>query len=507
MRFIITSLFVLLSSFQCFSGVINVQKFGARGNGKSDDTKAIQAAINAASETSIDTVYFPAGTYLIGSYTTTRNYLENYCLHIHSGIIFQGNKKNSLILIANNLFNKPDSMANAHLFYGVNIDNVKFLNLSINMNGKNNLVPKNIIKNNSAIFIDNGSNIIVKNITIKNCAGRNMIILKGTGSKALIQQSTFLNGGNYVGSATPNKYQTDFSFIYTEWDSSSVINNHIEQQNVDIALSAYTGGIEIHGSYSNASANTIIGCYPAVYITSSWHPMEKTSVENNQMLKCLKGISFWVNYKMNDIVIRGNNIELTSNNSLKPEILAGIMIPNGNMDKYGFKFANNAPLTNILITENTISSKLADTNREKTVGMILHSLQKSTISNNVISGMNYGGVILQGSKWGLDSLIVLKNKFIDFNINNDTLAVGGYVIITDTYSPKIKTAPGIKNVIFLQNEFIRNKKLSQNIKDVKSRGRFFGAFVALPGNMINEIHFEGNRFSESKEKVYFVKTE
>jgi parallel beta-helix repeat protein len=44
---------------------LNVRDFGAKGNGKSDDTKAIQKALNAAGKTE-GTVYVPAGVYLCG---------------------------------------------------------------------------------------------------------------------------------------------------------------------------------------------------------------------------------------------------------------------------------------------------------------------------------------------------------------------------------------------------------------------------------------------------------
>src|SRR5450759_3848240 len=43
----------------------NVRDYGARGDGSSDDTAAIQKAIDSAGSTAIKTVFIPAGNYLV----------------------------------------------------------------------------------------------------------------------------------------------------------------------------------------------------------------------------------------------------------------------------------------------------------------------------------------------------------------------------------------------------------------------------------------------------------
>lgn len=50
-------------------GVMNVRRFGARGDGRTDDTAAIQAAIITVGSTGGGTVYFPAGRYLLNTPT------------------------------------------------------------------------------------------------------------------------------------------------------------------------------------------------------------------------------------------------------------------------------------------------------------------------------------------------------------------------------------------------------------------------------------------------------
>jgi polygalacturonase len=46
--------------------MFDVTDFGAMGDGITDDTAAVQTAINAAMETGGGTVYFPDGDYRLG---------------------------------------------------------------------------------------------------------------------------------------------------------------------------------------------------------------------------------------------------------------------------------------------------------------------------------------------------------------------------------------------------------------------------------------------------------
>ena len=485
------------------SGEINVKKYGAKGDGKTDDTKAINAAFSAASPLTKTIIYFPAGIYNIASYTTTSNYLENYSLLLHSNLDIKGDGKKSIIRIADHIFDKTDINANAHLFYGTKVQNIGFSLLLIDMNGSNNLVPFKIIKNHAAIFAAYGSNFYIHDITIKNCPGTNMINIMGKGMGLVIENCKFINGGNYVGSSIPNKNQYDFSFLYSEWDSTIVRNSIIQQQDVDIALGNYSGGIELHGSFSSASGNLIEGCWPAIYVTSSSNDtMKNVTIKNNRLINCVSGVSFWLVQPMINISIDNNHIQLTYARTAKNNLCAGIIIPNGNAKEYNKTLANAAPINNLQIKGNTF---IANSMKTLSAGMVLHSLQQSSIQNNVIAGMNYGGIVLSGSKWGIRSLLVTNNIFRDFRPNNDKNAVAGYVIITDMYSPGIKDAPGYNGIVFSKNIFLRTKEAGPGI--INAKGKFMGAFIAIPSKMMGSIKFINNQFSDSSEKIHLVKTD
>jgi len=500
--FAISIILLFLSICASSKNALNVKDFGAKGDGIADDTRAIQAAIDKAPPGSMTTIYFPDGIYNIASYTKTPNYLENYSLLLHSNLNIKGNEGKTVIRVANHIFDKSDTSANAHLFLGLIVENISFSNLIIDLNGANNLVPLNVMKNHSAIFLAQGGNCYIHDVTIKNCSGTNMLNIMGHGNKLLIENCKFLNGGNYVGVPEPNKNQVDFSFVYSEWDSTIFKNNIIKQENIDIGLGKNSGGVELHGSFSSATNSYFEGCLPAIYISSDTKRVTKNVlVQNNQILNCVAGIIFWLGEPMRDITIKDNEITLTHSRSPIYIMASGILVPNGNLKEYNSHFANGAPITNLQIENNTIK---ADSMSTLSAGIVLHSLHDSYVENNTITGMNYGGIVLTGSKWGTDSLIVRGNIFNDFRPNNDKNSAAGYIVITDTYSDGIKNAPGFKDVFFIKNKFLRSDIKAASEANKNAKGPFYGTFIAVPSKMIGNIKFENNQYSDIEEKEHKI---
>ena len=69
---------------QASGKILNVKELGARGDGVTNDTAAIQAAINAATKGA--TIYFPVGTYIVSDLKVNR-----------SGLSFVGEGRESII--------------------------------------------------------------------------------------------------------------------------------------------------------------------------------------------------------------------------------------------------------------------------------------------------------------------------------------------------------------------------------------------------------------------------
>ena len=74
---IIFSLLITDLTFASTKPYYNVIEYGAKGDGQTADTKAIQKAIDQCNKNGGGTVEFPAGTYLTGTITLKNNVILN----------------------------------------------------------------------------------------------------------------------------------------------------------------------------------------------------------------------------------------------------------------------------------------------------------------------------------------------------------------------------------------------------------------------------------------------
>lgn len=174
MRTILTFLIALLLNQVAFAQTVifyNVKDYGARGDGQTIDTQAIDAAINAASEKGGGTVYFPAGTYL------------SFTIHLKSFITL--NLDNGAVLEAADVKKygpgydpaEPNStdiyqdFGHSHwrnsLIYGENLQNVAIMGLgTIFGNGLTREGDRTPGLANKAIALKLCRNVVIRDVSI-----------------------------------------------------------------------------------------------------------------------------------------------------------------------------------------------------------------------------------------------------------------------------------------------------------------------------------------------------
>jgi polygalacturonase len=182
--------------------VFNVRDFGATGNGSTNDTPAIERAINAAAGAGGGTVEFPSGTYRAGG---TIHLKSNITIMLDSGSKVTGSSSG---------YDAPESNPNdsfqdfghSHfhdaMFYGDRLNNIGFVG-SGTIDGNNNLITGNPSSGQAdkIISLTRCTNLTLNGITLRQ-GGHFAILINGcngvTSDHLNIQTATDRDGWNII---------------------------------------------------------------------------------------------------------------------------------------------------------------------------------------------------------------------------------------------------------------------------------------------------------------------
>lgn len=186
--------------------IYNVMSYGARGDGTTDDTAAIQAAINAASTGAI--VYAPPGTYMLSSTLNVRSSLT-FELNGTLKPLNTGTAGNYLISITsdNVTFKGTGGIdGNSTLWNGIKAENSSTVIENVVVDG---LTFKNIAINTTAAYVIYYSSIKngqIKNNRLYNCGVVGNVSGGGYGIHAQFSQNIIIENNilDKVGSAGIN---------------------------------------------------------------------------------------------------------------------------------------------------------------------------------------------------------------------------------------------------------------------------------------------------------------
>ena len=487
------------------SNVISVKdpKFGAVGDGVTDDTAAIQAAINHASLYS-KAVYMPAGTYLLDTVTfidPTHLYAQRGqnifgLLFAKSNVTIYGEGDNSVLKVAPNMLLKSyvytaDSDSGTYLGHqmpgtkgfqvftqsnaDVSVNNFKLNNFTIDMNGYNNKVyPINTSGNQSqchAVYLKRGDNFSCEIVRFVDAPGTQVICLDTLTTHAEIKDNVFVNCGFLDGT---NTNLDDHSTIYTMGSDARIIGNILTQ---DVQWTGKGGApIEVHGVRVTVSNNHVYK-YLSMGVVSAIVQNGSFSVKNN-VGRSITALGYDLynqnNYTL-DLCVTGNDVELT-------KIAISPTHPAYNYRAFIVsKYFDYSPgISDIEISNNRIACVGAvgfttDAEEQRNSAFHLKLATKTKIVGNVISG--FRGQLMLLDEQQISSSII-------FSGNNVTSCGRKHTYVTDNALVNYTNSLNVSHGIMLFGLYMKNNVYTSCVyaSYLSLTGIALGAYIA-PSNV------------------------
>ena len=268
---------------------LNIKAYGAVGDGVTDDTAAIQAAINAGA-TLGRTVYFPAGTYKVvpatlkdwegtplgqGQMTVAFVIPSNMCLYGDVG---------ATLKLGNNVSTTAAPKRVAMFFSNVPVSNIRIYGLTMDMNGLNNRIspsaPSSYNRYNQAMIhftgtisgvAARGDNVQIDSCQFLNTAGTSCIVTAQSNSVGVtlgknwsITNCLFKNNG----------IDTDDHSSVFAWSDNVVCANNVFTADTMFpnGISGNSGSFvayEVHGANQRFVNNLISNYWQGMWVASN----------------------------------------------------------------------------------------------------------------------------------------------------------------------------------------------------------------------------------------------
>lgn len=293
--------------------VLNVKDFGARGDGTTDDTAAIQRALDAIPAGGA-TVHFPTGTYLV-SITAGNPTLGIALMLNRQGVTLTGNGIDaSVIKLASGQPDYRAILADGTSNGTTNLSGLTVRNLTWDQNSAGNVItdvsegsPLRTGWSRFVIRCNVANRFTVSDCRFTNCDNINTIIANSSAvHNVIIRDCLFDNTG-------ANSPSHDHSSIYTHASKVTIKSNTF----IGTGVSARTA-IETHGEIQNVRDNRSIGFFCLANITGVAATTVGVVVEGNIGRGVGSGIKLWSRlytgntsgYGLEDVLLQGNLLEV-----------------------------------------------------------------------------------------------------------------------------------------------------------------------------------------------------
>jgi hypothetical protein len=466
-----------------------VKRYGARGDGRTDDTAAIQAALDAAREAGGGTVYIAPGRYRISPSSGS-------VFSIGSNVELRGEGPTSILTIG-------DSAGNYNFIFGqwsadpkrnyAHVENVAFRYFRVDQNpGRNQGVDIQEGKGcqNVLQFYD-FKNITVQGVHFDPEPGIQAMVLAGPRADGITIDNCFFRFVRGPSRPTPKRKYYDHSSIYTEASRVRVRNNVFLADVDEHAVTA----IEVHGGphvtvENNRSNNFQIGI--AVVNSTQEFPNVKHGdfiIQKNVIRRTTQGISLWSNTgrKLQGVQVQNNEITMAEHEHYK-DVWLGIYL----------YYLDEDPLTrgdfeNIAITGNTISFEGLAPSAVTAVGIDLAPAARAKniiVQGNQILSSPATGIRVGNPKTG--------NTLEQVRIENNTIVDAGWDKKAELQS---------RSAILLDRATLIKVRVVKNvIKDTGQAGspRGYRSVWAHPGPASKGVTLEQTEVSPRTALLYDI---
>lgn len=295
--------------------VFDVCAFGARGDGVTDDSRAFQAALDAARTAGGGIVHVPTGTYVVAPPADAPGGPRRHSLTIGSNTWLRGDGPASVIRVKSRvgsyraLFsNHPDASSPVE---NVTISDVRF---DQNCAASGGIVqPGHDDAFLAAIYLAwGGRHLTVARVRFDAVCGVNTVVMNAPGAEDLVVRDSFFR---FVKGPTSDRTGFyDNTAVYLHGSGELVTGNSFESTPADGAR----GAIELHGARGVASGNLtrfyrscvrVVGTNVAGEVAPRWNGF---TVTGNTCADAQDAINVWsiTSHHVRGVTISGNTISL-----------------------------------------------------------------------------------------------------------------------------------------------------------------------------------------------------
>jgi hypothetical protein len=362
---------------------IRPEAYGAVGDGVTDDTAAIQAAINAASSAGGGTVLLaPNTTYLLDTDDAYRKFIG-----LKSNVNIIGCGYTSCLKVASGYgdtgFIALSQIDHATAASSTACNNIILSNFRIDCNDTGNqLTGSPVYTVAVAVFV--GDNITIDGLWIDDNAGQQCICVGANTTPPTATRVRITN--NRISNVADDPLQNDHSAIYSSCDGAVISGNILTNPAANAYAPLTSTALEIHGRNTVVEKNVIDNYRTGANIVAGYSTCYNNRFTNNIFNDVNSGFQFWQvdPYELKNTLIAGNSVRLTPNNSYTADdSSSGILSV----------LAGTVNYENVTIVNNHFETTAQSTDGQKNRGIIfIYAVDGLTISGNTFDNIGFEAI-------------------------------------------------------------------------------------------------------------------